>query len=186
MKVRVINKNKQGVTFKILDLPKKYGQPRQEASWAEFDANFKQVEGEKFIYESNEKFNKEQEDKIQLFTQLFPHMLKLRAQQKDGGIGNLTDVMVLSSFQEEYHKKFGGAPIDFIREYREFERVMLEQFMMDGIGVGKVHRQAHNFREDKWTPEEKEKVRQANEKADKEIYTHTIGDLLEAKKDASE
>lgn len=165
MKVRVVNKNKNGVTFKILGLPKEYGQPKDTATWDEFNSMFEKVDG--YIYETNKEFDEKQNEKIELFTKLMPHILSLRVQRKDG-MPSLKNLSVLSHYQEKYHEKFGGVPIDFIREYRIFEEAILKNMMSRGIGVGEVHRKPYDLEDERPNKKEKEEV-------------FTIGDALRAK-----
>lgn len=183
MKVRVVNKTKEGVTFKILGLPKRMGQPRDTATWDEFNANFTQVDG--FVYETNEAFNNQIKKKHNIFMNLIHHAMAARVTQQkiDSGLstdhaGFFRNASAFGHALDEYQKEFGGAPIDFIREYKEFEKHIIEEMMLGGVGLGSVHTKNHKFREDKWSDEEREKVKEANKKVEE---TFTIGDMLKEK-----
>lgn len=180
MKIRVVNKNKEGVTFKVLGLPTYMKGMKQEVGWDEFNDTFDLVPGEKYIYRLNKKSQEEMEAKQEFFTKMMPHMMMMRvAEGKDNG-KFLNGLGMLSHFQEEYSEKFGGAPIDFIKEYKEFERAMTERMMSDGIGVGSVHTKYHDFHEDKWPEEKQEKVKKALEPMNKN-GSMSLGDMLKGK-----
>lgn len=172
MKIKVVNKNKNGVTFKILDLPKQYGQPKDTATWEEFHKMFEPISGEKFLYKTTKEFDDVQKEKLDFFTKLFPHMLALRtSNSRSDAHGSLEGFSILASYQEEYQEKFGGAPIDFMREYRVFEENMLKSFMSSGIGVGEVHRDVYDLEDE--NPKKMEEVMTTDG-----TETYTLGEVF--------
>lgn len=163
VKVRVVNKSKVGVTFKYLGVES--FKSRDKATWEEFNDTFEKTD-KKFIYRIKNKHLEVIIKKNEFFTKLMPYIMALRTQ----GGSDLTSLMHLGKAHEEYQEKFGGSPIDFITEYKQFEKIMFEQMMNEGIGIGNVHRKAHGW-------EEKPEYNY-QEKADEGC---SAGDMLRAK-----
>jgi len=170
VKVKVVNKSKVGVTFKYLGVKSFIGQLKDEATWEEFNNMFEKTD-EKFIFRVKDEHVKTAKEKNDFFVKLMPHLMALRV--KDGQ--DLTGLMHLTSAHEEYQEKFGGSPLDFITEYKQFEKAALQSMMSKGVGVGNVHRKAHGWDE---KPEFDYKKKKKEEKYDEGC---SIGDMLKAK-----
>lgn len=174
VKIKVVNKSKIGVTFKYLGVESFMGKFKDEATWEEFEDMFEKTD-EKFIFRVKDKHLKVVKEKNDFFMKLMPWMLSLRV----SGSKDLTGLIRLGSAQGEYQEKFGGSPIDFITEYKQFEKAIFETMMKDGIGVGNVHRKAHGWDE---KPEYDYKKNKANKEATLEYDGGcSIGDMLKAK-----
>jgi hypothetical protein len=189
MKVKVINKNKVGVTFKVLGLPSHYAaMSRQESTWDEFNENFELLPEEKFVYKLKDEVEKVIQEKNEFFSQLLPWMMSARVKKEkiDAGLSNdhagwFADAGMLGGSLKRYQEKFGGAPIDFINEYKEYEKTIMETMMFNDIGVGSVHTKNHNFHEDKWSEDDREKVKKTLSRNDDDNGSMSLGDMLKGK-----
>ena len=144
------------------------GKFKDEATWEEFDDMFEKTD-EKFIFRVKDKHLQVIKEKNDFFVKLMPHLMSLRV--KDGK--DLHGLMRLANAQEEYREKFGGSPIDFITEYKQFEKAMLENMMKQDIGIGNVHRKTHG-----WDEKPEYDYKKKEEKYDEGC---SIGDMLKAK-----
>lgn len=120
MKIRVINKSKDGVKYRILD--KRMPQDIRFASWDEFNKMYEQVDG--FIYQITDEYTKDANDRVEWLTEQFAQIKfsMIKAENKD-----LVGASMLGGLVEDYCKKFSCAPIEFIEDYRSFEKMMIQQ-----------------------------------------------------------
>lgn len=168
VKIKVVNKSKVGVTFRYLGVESFMGRFRDEATWEEFDDMFEKTD-KKFIYRVKDEHIEIVKEKHKFFTKLMPHIMILRAQSGN----DLASLGHLGMAYEEYRDKFDGSPIDFITEYKQFEKAILEHMMGEGIGVGNVHRRAHG---------RNEKPEYDYQKKESDFDSScSIGDMLKAK-----
>ena len=168
LKIKVLNKSNVGVTFKYLGVESFMGKFKDEATWEEFDNMFEKT-NEKFIFRVKDEHIQIVKKKNDFFVKLMPRMLSLRTK----GSQDLTGLMRLANAQEEYQKKFGGSPLDFITEYKQFEKAMFEGMMKQDIGIGNVHRKAHG-----WDEKPEYDYKKKEKKYDEGC---SIGDMLKAK-----
>lgn len=173
MRARILNKTKETVTYVVVGLKMS---PKTE-KWEEF-LKIMDSTSNPFIYESKPEVDKEAKEKIEMLTQLLPIVLSGRVVMNEGGVPSMVNAMMLGDISQKYCEKFKCSPMQFIEEYRTFEKASLERMMQDGIGVGKVHRDAHHIKG--------RDVRRARETIGKSIDTPdsnmcSIGDILKAK-----
>jgi hypothetical protein len=141
MKVRVVNKRKDGVSIKVV------GGPKMDMSWDEFNDTFEQVDG--FIYKTTEKYDNMIQERVNFFQDMMPHMLMLNAALgRDDAEKSLNGYSYLARKTEEFIEKFGGSRMEFLQGYKEYEAAMMRNMISDGIGFGDVHTEKHSFDEE--------------------------------------
>ena len=188
MKVKVINKTSKGCTYKVLGLPSRYAaMAKQEVTWDEFNETYEPVEGEKYIFKLRKEIEERVEAKNKLFSEMMPWAMSGRVKHAaiDAGgndyKGVLDNALMVKHYADEYHKQFGGSMLDFITEYRDYEKAMMETMMFNGIGVGPVHTEKYDFHEDKWSEDEKEKVKKVLNPNNEYDSGMSLGDMLKGK-----
>lgn len=172
MRAKVLNKTKETVTYVIvgLDIP-----PTTE-KWEEFNKVMNSTSNP-FIYESKPEIDKEAKEKIEMLTSILPFMLSSRVSMERGETADMTSTLMLGDISMKYCEKFHCSPMQFIQDYRTFEKMTLENMMDHGIGVGKVHRDFHNIK-----GKDNRRTRN-NERPTREVDSEkcSIGDMIKAK-----
>jgi hypothetical protein len=172
MRVRVLNKTKEGVTFTNADTKA----PPLTTTWDDFNKVFKPT-FVPFIYESDSELDKVTKEKIAMLQEVMPTILMARVGGGDS-MRQMANMMVLGEVSEKYCKKFNCAPIDFLNDYKMFEKAMFEKMMDDGIGIGKIHRDFHGMKgkDTKREPKKPEVMMDSSDKC-------SIGDMIKAKRE---
>ena len=122
MKIKIVNKSKDGVKFKIIG---NVSQDVYTMNWEEFNNGFEQVDG--FVYRANDEYAESGKERYDWFVKNWATIRISAVKAKE----NITSAMVLGTLSEEYCQKFNCSPMDFIKEYKAFESVIIKSLGAD-------------------------------------------------------
>ena len=174
MKVRVLNKTKDNVTYTVIGLKI----PPNTTTWEDFNKMMKPT-SDPFIFESDPEVDKQAKERIAMLQEIFPFMLAGRVSVNKGGMPDMTNVAMLGSISQKYCEKFNCSIIDFINDYRMFEKATLESMQGMGVGIGKVHRDYHGIKGHDTRREREPQPNPITPDSDK----CSIGDMIKAKQE---
>lgn len=129
VKVRVVNKNSEGVTIHSMD-----GKIEQFMKWEDFNRYFRPTE-DKFIYQMH--VSSEEEAEIKKVTdrlhwimspEKFARLLMIVAKSNRGENPELDEMTWLGAVVSEYQELFGQNQMQFIVDFNQAKEIMFGSF----------------------------------------------------------